>query len=93
MPNLLDMAYLGLLLACSPLLFARAWSRGKYREGWAEKLRGRVPRRLGDAPCLWLHAVSVGEVLLLRPLVAELQRRRPDWDVVVSTTTSTGSAS
>ncbi|QDV36715.1 3-deoxy-D-manno-octulosonic acid transferase [Tautonia plasticadhaerens] len=90
MPNLLDVAYLGLLLAASPVLFARAWRRSKSRQGLMDKLRGRVPRRIGDAPCLWLHAVSVGEVLLLRPLVAELQRRRPDWDVVVSTTTSTG---
>lgn len=90
MPNLLDVAYLGLLLAASPVLLVRAWRRGKYRQGMMDKLRGRVPRRIGDAPCLWLHAVSVGEVLLLRPLVAELQRRRPDWDVVISTTTSTG---
>ncbi|RUL87382.1 3-deoxy-D-manno-octulosonic acid transferase [Tautonia sociabilis] len=90
MPNLLDAAYLGLLLACSPVLASRSLRRGKYREGWAEKLRGRVPRRLGEAPCLWFHAVSVGEVLLLRPLVADLQRRRPAWEVVISTTTPTG---
>jgi 3-deoxy-D-manno-octulosonic-acid transferase len=34
----------------------------------------------------------VGEVLLLRPLVAEMQRRRPHWDIVISTTTTTGHA-
>lgn len=90
MPNLLDMAYLLLLAICSPMLAVRAWRQGKYQQGWAQKLRGQVPRRLGDAPCLWLHAVSVGEVLLLRPLVAGLQRRRPDWDIVISTTTATG---
>jgi 3-deoxy-D-manno-octulosonic-acid transferase len=90
MPNLLDVAYLGLLLVSSPMLLLRSWRSGKSRQGLLDKLRGRVPRRIGDAPCLWLHAVSVGEVLLLRPLVAELQRRRPDWEVVISTTTSTG---
>ena len=36
--------------------------------------------------------MSVGEVLLLRPLVRELARRRPGWEVVISTTTSTGLA-
>jgi 3-deoxy-D-manno-octulosonic-acid transferase len=41
---------------------------------------------------VWFHAVSVGEVLLLRPLVAEMQRRRPRWDIVISTTTQTGHA-
>jgi 3-deoxy-D-manno-octulosonic-acid transferase len=90
MPNLLDLAYLGLLLVSSPFLLFRSWRSGKSRQGLLDKLRGRVPRRIGDAPCLWIHAVSVGEVLLLRPVVAELQRRRPDWEVVISTTTSTG---
>lgn len=90
MPYLLDVAYLLLIAICSPVLAVRAWRQGKYQNGWAQKLRGRVPRRLGDAPCLWLHAVSVGEVLLLRPLVAGLQRRWPDWDIVISTTTTTG---
>ena len=90
MPNLVDAAYLLLLLTCSPWLLFQAWKKGKYQQGWSQKLQGRVPRRIGDSPCLWLHAVSVGEVLLLRPLVADLQKRRPDWDVVISTTTTTG---
>ena len=90
MPLLLDLCYLGLLVLASPLLLFQAIRRGKYREGWAEKLRGTVPRRLSETPCIWFHAVSVGEVRLLRPLVAEIHRRRPDWEVVVSTTTNTG---
>ena len=65
---------------------------GKYREGWGEKFWGKAPLRIGDQPCLWFHAVSVGEVLLLRPLVREMARRRPNWEVVISTTTSTGLA-
>ena len=65
---------------------------GKYREGLNEKFRGDAPLRIGDQPCLWFHAVSVGEVLLLRPLVREMVRRRPNWEVVISTTTTTGLA-
>jgi 3-deoxy-D-manno-octulosonic-acid transferase len=90
MPYLLDAAYIVLLSICSPVLLLRSWRGGKYRDGYAQKLWGRVPRRLGNAPCLWFHAVSVGEVLLLRPLIADLHRRRPDWEVVISTTTPTG---
>ena len=79
----------GLLL---PLLLYRMVRSGKYREGCGEKFWGEAPLRIGDRPCLWFHAVSVGEVLLLRPLVREMARRRPDWEVVISTTTPTGLA-
>src|SRR5262249_48694089 len=92
MPVALDLLYAALLVVFAPLLSYRAWHDGKYRQGWAQKLFGRAPRRLGNRPCLWLHAVSVGEVLLLRPIIAEFQRRRPDWDVVISSTTATGLA-
>src|SRR3954471_12668293 len=92
MPCLLNLIYATLLAACSPLLLYRSLRTGRYREGWAEKLLGDAPHRIGDRPCVWFHAVSVGEVLLLRPVVRELERRRPGWDVVVSTTTSTGLA-
>ena len=76
------------LILFSPLLFYRWLRAGKYREGWGEKFRGKAPLRIGDNPCLWFHAVSVGEVLLLRPLVSEMARRRPNWQVVISTTTN-----
>lgn len=90
MPFLLNVVYLTLLLACAPLLAFRAFRSGKYREGWAEKVMGKAPLRISEGPCLWFHAVSVGEVLLLKPIVEELARRRPGWEVVVSTTTNTG---
>ncbi len=92
MPNLLDVAYLFLLLAWSPVIFWHRWRNGKYRAGWREKILGKVPRRISDRPCVWFHAVSVGEVLLLKPILAEMASRRPGWDVVVSTSTATGLA-
>ena len=91
MAFLLNMLYVVLLVVFSPLLCWRGWRSGKYRQGWAEKFLGKAPRRSGDRPCLWFHAVSVGEVLLLKPILAEIARR-DDWDVVVSTTTTTGLA-
>ncbi|GAB6166891.1 3-deoxy-D-manno-octulosonic acid transferase [Thermostilla marina] len=90
MATLLDVVYLGLIAVLSPYLAWSAWRKGKYREGYAEKLFGLVPRRGGDRPCVWFHAVSVGEVNLLPRLVARWRERHPDWDVVVSTTTKTG---
>jgi 3-deoxy-D-manno-octulosonic-acid transferase len=65
----------------------------KYRAGLRERL-GRVPERLAaphpPAGCLWVHAVSVGEVLAVSELVNELKRRIPERRVLVSTTTATG---
>ncbi|CAN5599386.1 3-deoxy-D-manno-octulosonic acid transferase [soil metagenome] len=92
MPFLLDVLYVALVVASAPVLLLRSWRSGKYRDGWRQKLLGKAPRRISDRPCLWFHAVSVGEVQLLRPLIAILARRRPDWDVVISTTTVSGLA-
>jgi len=73
-----------------------AWKRfriGKYRHGWGQKLLGNVPRRTDlEQPCLWLHAVSVGEVLQLRPIVERLQTASPRAKIIISTTTETGHA-
>jgi 3-deoxy-D-manno-octulosonic-acid transferase len=92
MPFALNVIYSAALVIFSPLLFYRWLRAGKYREGWSERFLGRAPLRIGDHPCLWFHAVSVGEVLLLRPIVREMVRRRPNWEIVISTSTSTGLA-
>jgi 3-deoxy-D-manno-octulosonic-acid transferase len=69
---------------------------GKYRAGLGERL-GLVAARIrpadgppaaGAGPVAWIHAVSVGEVLAIAPLVGEL--REQGYRVVVSTTTHTG---
>ncbi len=87
---LFDLAYLALLVAVSPVLLWRMVVAGKYRTGWGEKLLGRVPIRDSAAPCLWFHAISVGEVLQLEPVLAELRSRLPGVEFVISTTTPTG---
>jgi 3-deoxy-D-manno-octulosonic-acid transferase len=45
-----------------------------------------------DRPLIWLHAVSVGEVLAVTGLVKALESAMPGWSIVVSTTTRTGQA-
>jgi len=66
---------------------------GKYRTGFAERM-GRIPARLrlpGEhESAIWVHAVSVGEVLAVAGLVEELRRRAPRHGIFVSTTTDTG---
>ncbi len=90
MAVLLNLIYALVAILYSPVLVYRCLRAGKYREGWGEKLWGHAPLRIGDEPCIWFHAVSVGEVLLLKPLVRAIGRRRPNWQIVISTTTSTG---
>ncbi|MGC2400346.1 MAG: 3-deoxy-D-manno-octulosonic acid transferase [Acidobacteriaceae bacterium] len=65
---------------------------GKYREGLSERL-GWVPKRLreGDSrKTIWVHAVSVGEVLAASRLVKELSASAGQYRVLLSTTTNTG---
>jgi 3-deoxy-D-manno-octulosonic-acid transferase len=92
MPYLLNLLYLFLLLAISPWLVYKAFTAGKYRQGLFAKLFGLIHVKPKDRPRVWFHAVSVGEVLLLREVVARFRRRHPDYEVVISTTTNTGFA-
>jgi 3-deoxy-D-manno-octulosonic-acid transferase len=88
--------FYSLLLAVLALLSLPWWllqmlRLGKYRAGLKERL-GIVPARLKTAKpgCTWVHAVSVGEVLAVSGLVAELRRAQPDAAIVISTTTASG---
>jgi 3-deoxy-D-manno-octulosonic-acid transferase len=84
----------GMLLSLPYWLFQMA-RHGKYSKGLAERL-GRLPSRLQlpkeAEEVIWVHAVSVGEVLAVAGLVEELQRRFPQHRIFVSTTTDTGQA-
>jgi 3-deoxy-D-manno-octulosonic-acid transferase len=90
---LLNVAYAALLVLLSPVIVWQAVRSGKYRAGYGDKLLGLAPESPRDGrPCVWLHAVSVGEVNLLATTLAELRKRLPEWRLVISTTTSTGYA-
>jgi len=84
----------GMLVSLPYWLFQMA-RHGKYSKGFAERL-GRVPERLQlpkeDEPVIWVHAVSVGEVLAVAGLVEELRRRFPEHRIFISTITDTGQA-
>ena len=65
---------------------------GKYLRTLRERLGGPPPGLAGGEPSIWIHAVSVGEVLVARGLVEALKARFPSRRVIVSTTTETGNA-
>jgi 3-deoxy-D-manno-octulosonic-acid transferase len=76
------------VLLTSPWWLWQMLRSGKYRTGLRERL-GRVPARLGTTQAaVWVHAVSVGEVLAMSTTIARL--RDAGHRVVVSTTTDTG---
>jgi len=81
------------MLASLPYWVFQMARHGKYRKGFAERL-GRVPARLQSPgtqePVIWVHAVSVGEVLAVAELVEELRQRFPQHRIFISTTTDTG---
>lgn len=87
---MLNAVYLAVIFLASPWILWSAWRHGKYREGFAEKLWGHVPARVGEKLCVWLHAVSVGEVNLLATTLKEIAKHRPQWEIVISTTTKAG---
>jgi len=88
------------LVLSSPWWLLRMATTARYREGLLERLGG-VPARLREVVpgcrVVWVHAVSVGEVLAASRLVGEMEAALNSsggagWVVVVSTTTRTGQA-
>ena len=77
----------------APRLFYDALRHGKYIGTLAERW-GRLPSTINPrgVPSIWIHAVSVGEVLATRALIPALRDRYPDHPLWLSTTTQTGRA-
>lgn len=71
----------------------RLLSSPKYRAGLRQRM-GYLPREViasrGRGKRLWVHAVSVGEVLACAPLIEELKGKYPELKIVLSTVTKTG---
>jgi len=86
-------ALLALFLTVTlPYWLLQMMRHGKYRAGLRQRF-GAVPPALmgrGETPAIWVHAVSVGEVVASSGVVNALQQKFPARRVLVSTTTGTG---
>jgi 3-deoxy-D-manno-octulosonic-acid transferase len=88
---LLDVVYVLTGIAVSPILLYRMVRHGRYHRGWGQRF-GRVDRKDPQKKCIWLHAVSMGEINAAQTLVAEIEKQLPDYEIAISTTTDTGFA-
>ena len=85
-----------LISVLSPLFVLRLIVKGVnepgYRRGWWRRFAIAMPRRVrpGDG-LIWIHAVSVGELLAVAPLVERILQEWPDKAVLITNTTPTGS--
>ena len=89
------------MLVLAPYFFLRGWRRSQRSGGFWERLggvpaefsqRARERTTAGGSSAIWIHAVSVGEVLAAKPLLDGLKGAQPTRPVFVSTTTDTGQA-
>jgi len=80
-----------LLLLASPVIVCVLLVKKRCRRGLTQRF-GLIPRRydLSQSPVLWIHAVSLGEVVTIVPFVKALKDRYPNWTFLVSTITETG---
>jgi 3-deoxy-D-manno-octulosonic-acid transferase len=83
--------FLGLaLFLFFPVYFIKLRILKGERLGLPQRLALSLPKPVKATRSLWLHAVSVGEVLSLQKLVKELKDRYPGWAVYFSVLTNAG---
>ncbi len=87
----LDFMYIIAGLLYSPVVLYRTIRHNRYRTGWDQRF-GKIKRDNLEKKCIWIHAVSVGEVNAAKTVVDELQKNFSNFDIVISTTTDTGQA-
>lgn len=88
------LVYTILFALCMPFVFLkllwRAYKAPEYRARKLERFGLFKPPSIKNS--IWVHAVSVGEVLAAEPIIREIQKRYPNKDIVVTSMTPTSSA-
>jgi len=88
---LIDAIYFCLLILLMPFIVYKVIKYEKYRKHFWERFGKIKPRKdLLTKPCIWIHAVSVGETIAAEPLISELRKTYPEHEIVLSVTTKTG---
>ena len=88
-----NLAFPVVLLVMLPGFLIRMLRRGKYRHKFWQRFgfySPRVMEKFGDGERVWVHAVSVGEVMIAMKLIRAMRLEDPSSSFVLSTTTSTG---
>ena len=85
-----NLLLLAVLILGSPWWLFRMATTSKYREGLLQRLGFTGTGVSAARPVIWIHAVSVGEVLAIGWLVKSLDESLRDFQIVISTTTRTG---
>lgn len=84
--------YTLLLALAAPFLLLGLYrakdNKPKVGKRWVEHF-GRPPALKGNNP-IWVHAVSVGEVIAAKPVIEALKKRYPGVAILLTTTTATG---
>jgi 3-deoxy-D-manno-octulosonic-acid transferase len=82
-----------LLLCAAPFflygLYKKKEGKPSVGKRWPEHF-GFTPKLKSNSAPLWIHAVSVGEVIAVSPLIKRLKQQSPEQSVLLTTTTSTG---
>jgi 3-deoxy-D-manno-octulosonic-acid transferase len=86
----IDCIYLLAALALTPTVVYRMVRFGRYRCGWSNRFGNLARKDPALKKCIWLHAVSLGEVNAAKSIVKELEKRFPNFEIVITATTDTG---
>lgn len=80
-----------LLVLAFPVIIGLLLTKKRSQRGLWCRL-GAIPVELRNLqkPVIWIHAVSLGEVATIVPLLHAMKERHPQWPLVVSTVTETG---
>ncbi|MCK4752719.1 MAG: 3-deoxy-D-manno-octulosonic acid transferase [Planctomycetes bacterium] len=83
--------YILAAILISPMVLYRMVRHKRYLQGWNQRF-GKIHRKYPDKKCIWIHAVSVGEVNATKTIVKQFEDKFPNCEIIISTTTDTGYA-
>ncbi len=91
--NTVRYIYSSFFYCVSPLVIMRLLWRANRAPAYAHRWRERFSacKKTTQPGGLWVHAVSLGEVIAATPLIQALQKQYPDLPLTVTTLTPTGS--
>jgi 3-deoxy-D-manno-octulosonic-acid transferase len=78
------------LAAYFPVYFVKSCILRRESLWFRQRCGFTLKKKMSSNKSIWIHAVSVGEVLSLQNLISEIKKNHPDWMVYFSCLTETG---